>query len=269
LQGQNKLFAAMLALLRTPSPAIARAQRTYVAHEPIDFDLALAQHAAYAKALGDCSLQVRMLPAGRGEPDDVFLEDTAVILDEIAILCSMGTMTRRREPLAIEPVLREYREVRRIELPATLEGGDVLRIGRKLLVGLSSRTNAAGVAALADLVGPYGYQVTAVPVHGCLHLKTACTALPDGRLLVNAAWIDASALTGHELIATPASEQWAANTLPIGWRVILPAAHPHTADLIHRLGFEPMPVELSEFAKAEGGVTCLSLLFAKAGRATE
>jgi dimethylargininase len=149
--------------------------------------------------------------------------------------------------------------VRRIELPATIEGGDVLRIGRELLVGRSARTNAAGVAALANLVEPLGYQVIAVPVLGCLHLKTACTALPDGRLLVNRSWLDSLALGNHDSIDLPSDEPWAANTLPVGQRVILSAAHRQTADLIHRLGFEPLPVALSEFAKAEGGVTCLSL----------
>lgn len=254
----------MLALVHAPSPKLAAGQRMHVAPEPIDFHLALAQHRAYAKALENCGLRVRVVPASRDEPDGAFLEDTAVILDEVAIICSMGTEARRREPQAIEPILREYRQIERIELPVTIEGGDVLRVGRKLLVGLSSRTSAAGVSALAGLVSRFGYQVTAVPVHDCLHLKTACTALPDGRLLVNPAWIDVPALAGHDLVETPTDEPWAANTLPIGQRVILPAAHPQTAELIHRLGFEPLPVELSEFAKAEGGVTCLSLLIKEA-----
>jgi len=254
----------MLALVHTPLPQLAAGQRTHVAPEPINFGRALTQHMAYAKGLQDCGLRLRVLPATGDHPDGVFLEDTAIVFDEVAILCSMGTEARRRESLAIAPILREYRQIERIELPATIEGGDVLRVGRKLLVGLSSRTSAAGVSALAGLVSRFGYQVISVPVHDCLHLKTACTALPDGRLLVNSAWIDATALTGHDLIEIPANEPWAANTLPIGQRVILPAAHPQTAERIRRLGFEPLPVELSEFAKAEGGVTCLSLLIKEA-----
>ena len=246
-------------LVHAPSPALAAGQRTHVAHQPIDFELAQSQHAAYCQALAGCGLNVRLLDVNRDAPDGVFLEDTAIILDEIAILCSMGTAARRREPLAIEPILREVREVRRIDLPATIEGGDVLRIGRNLLVGVSSRTNAAGVAALCSLVEPLGYQLTAVPVLGCLHLKTACTALPDGRLLVNPSWIETAALRNYECLDIPAAEPWAANTLPVGQRVILPAAHRQTAALIQRLGFEPLPVDLSEFAKAEGGVTCLTL----------
>jgi dimethylargininase len=250
----------MLALVHAPSPALAAGQRTHVAHRPIDFGLAQSQHAAYRQTLAGCGLTVRLLDVNGDAPDGVFLEDTAIVLDEIAILCLMGTEARRREPLAIEPILRECREMRRIELPATIEGGDVLRIERTLLVGLSSRTNAAGVAALAGLVEPLGYRVQAVPVLGCLHLKTACTALPDGRLLVNRKWMEISALRNYDWIDVPADEPWAANTLPIGRRVILSATHRQTAALLQRLGFEPLPVDLSEFAKAEGGVTCLTLL---------
>jgi dimethylargininase len=232
-----------------------------VAREGIDFGRAQAQHAAYCQALRECGIAVRVLDVNGAEPDGVFIEDTAVMLDEVAILCSMGTEARRPEPAAIEPILAEYRTVRRIELPAQIEGGDVLRIGRELLVGLSCRTNAAGVEALAAIAGPLGYLVTAVPVRGCLHLKTACTALPDGRLLVNSSWLDTAALRGRELVEVPSDEPWGANTLPIGKRVIVQSAHRRTAEQIKRLGFEPLAVDLSEFAKAEGGVTCLSLIF--------
>lgn len=250
----------LLALVHAPSPLLAAGQRTHVAREALDFVRVQKQHAAYCQALVDCGLELRVLDVNVDAPDGVFIEDTTIVLDEMAILCSMGTAARRHEALAIEPVLREFREVRRIEWPASIEGGDVLRIGRELLVGLSSRTNAAGAEALANLVGPLGYAVNAVTVRGCLHLKTACTALPDGRLLVNPAWLDTSSLSGRTLIEAPAAEPWAANTLPIGRRVILPAAHEQTAALIRRLGFDPFPVSISEIQKAEGGVTCLSLI---------
>jgi dimethylargininase len=250
----------MLALVHPPSLQLATGQRTHIAREPVDFKLAQAQHASYCRLLAACGAKVLLMDVNLDEPDGVFLEDTTIVLDEIAILCSMGTQARRREPAGIEAVLCDYREVWRIELPASIEGGDVLRIGRRLLVGQSSRTNAAGIDALSGVVEPLGYCVTAVPVHGCLHLKTACTALPDGQLLVNPDWIDAAALKGRDVIEIPVSEPWAANTLPIGQRVILPAAHLQTADLLHGLGFEPLPADISELAKAEGGVTCLSLI---------
>jgi dimethylargininase len=252
----------MLALTHRPCELLAHCQRTFVDAAAIDTALAADQHAAYCQTLEACGVDIRILEVNRDEPDCVFLEDTAVVLDEVAIICSMGTAARREESTRIEPVLAEYLPIERIELPATLEGGDVLRIGRTLLVGQSPRTNAAGIEALARIAGRLGYRIRSVSVRGCLHLKTACTALPDGRLLVNPAWIDLAALRSYDVVHVPADEPWAANTLPIGRRVILPAEHPQTAELIARLGFEPCPVAISELAKAEGGVTCLSILIA-------
>jgi dimethylargininase len=177
----------------------------------------------------------------------------------------MGTQARRGEVAGIEPELRKYREVHRVEAPAAFEGGDVLRVGRTLLVGVSCRTDPAGVRAFEDIVRRYGYRVLAVPVRGCLHLKTACTALPDGSLLVNPSWLDPGALHGFELVRVPGEEPWAADTLPLGGAVCLPAGQVRTADLLRQRGFAVRTVDLSEFAKAEGGVTCLSLLLGEAG----
>jgi dimethylargininase len=237
-------------------------ERTYLEPAPIDLARAAQQHDAYCRMLQDCGARVRVLSVNRELPDCVFIEDTAIILDEVAVLTSMGASSRRAEPAGVEPVLREYREVTRVVLPATLEGGDVLRVGRELLVGLSSRTNTAGADALRAVAGRFGYKVTPVPVRGCLHLKSACTALPDGRLLANPAWLDVRAVSGFELVRVPDEEPDAANAALVGDRVCLPAAHPRTADLVCRLGFDVRTVDLSEFAKAEGCVTCLSLLLA-------
>jgi dimethylargininase len=250
----------MFALTHGPSHRLAHGERTFVTVAQIDTQRATQQHAAYCRALADCGLVVRVLDVNGDQPDGVFLEDTAIVLDEVAILSSMGAESRREEPSRIEPVLAEYCPIERIELPATLEGGDVLRIGRTLLVGRSQRTSAAGIEALARIANRCDYRVQPVAVHGCLHLKTACTALADGRLLVNPAWIDSAALAGYDCVHVPPGEPWAANTLPIGRRLMLPAEHPQTAELIDQLGFEPCPVAMSEFAKAEGGVTCLSIL---------
>ncbi len=251
----------MLALTHLPSPDLALGQRTHLERLPIDNARAMRQHEAYRALLRECGCEVRLLEMNRLHPDGVFVEDTAVVLDEVAVLGSMGTPARRAEPAAIEPVLLEYREVRRIELPATLEGGDVLRVDRTLLVGRTGRTNSAGIEALAGHIRPYGYEVRAVPLRGCLHLKSACTALPDGRLLANPAWLDRETLPGFELVAVPRAEPDAANVLLVDGIVVMAAAHPQTADLVLRLGFEVRTAALSEFAKAEGAVTCLSLLF--------
>jgi len=250
----------MIALTHLPSPFMAACQRTYVPAEAINLELARRQHADYCRALADCGAQVRTLDVNSAYPDCTFIEDTAIVLDEVAILCPMGTDSRRAEAAGVESVLRDYRDVVKIDLPATLEGGDVLRVGRRLLVGLSSRTNAAGITALAAVASRHGYDVRAVSVLDCLHLKTACSALPDGRLLINRNWIDVSPLGGFELVYAPHAESWGANVALIGETVLAAAAHSQTNEFIRRHGFTTITIDLSEFAKAEGGVTCLSLL---------
>jgi dimethylargininase len=250
----------MLAITHVPSPAMSECLLTFVGRSAMDQHRAKEQHAAYCRVLGECGLEVRTLDVNRELPDCAFIEDLAVVLDEVTVITRPGTMARRRETARIEPVLHEYRPIERVDAPATLEGGDVLRVGRTLLVGFSSRTNAAGVAALDAVARRFGYDVRTVPVRGCLHLKTACTALPDRRLLLNRAWLDVDALRGFDLVDVPASEPWGANMACIGGRVIAAAAHSATAELVRSLGFDVSTVELDEFAKAEGGVTCLSLL---------
>jgi dimethylargininase len=159
--------------------------------------------------------------------------------------------------------LREYRDIRRIELPATIDGGDVLRVGKTLLIGLSARTNAAAVEAVSKIISPLGYRVVAAPVRECLHLKSAVTALPDGRLLLNPAWVEMSALEGMPYVAFPTEEPDAANVALVGEAVCASSAHPQTIEMIRNLGFDVREIELTEFAKAEGCVTCMSLLFEK------
>jgi dimethylargininase len=252
----------MIALTHVPSPQMESCELTHISRSPIDSALALRQHEAYCEMLRRRSTEVRTLDVNLPLPDCAFIEDTAVVLDEVAVLASMGAESRRAEPAGIAPMLRQYRELERIELPATLEGGDVLRVGKKLLVGLSSRTNVAGVTALETVANRHGYTVLSVPVRGCLHLKTACTALPDGSLLINPAWVDIKALRGFELLPVPETEPWAANVLLVGEHVCFAASHPQTAELVRSRGFKVQSVDLSEFAKAEAGVTCLSLLLA-------
>jgi dimethylargininase len=253
----------MIALTHAPSPNLEQCQRTFIAAAHIDHGRAVEQHDAYCRMLRRCGADVHTLDVNRDLPDSVFIEDTAIVLGEVAVLASMGAASRRAEPAGVEPELRKYREIERVEPPATVEGGDVLRVGRTLLVGLSSRTNAAGVEALRAVVRRFGYDVRPVPVRQCLHLKSACAALPDGRLLVNPDWLDPQALGGFGLVHVPDEEPDGANVLLAGNRVCLPAAHPRTADVVRGLGFDVEAVDVSEFAKAEGCVTCLSILFAE------
>jgi dimethylargininase len=251
----------LVAITHLPSPNMQEYERTFVGDETIDSALALRQHAGYQDALRACGAEVITLDVNRALPDCVFVEDTAIVLDEVAVMMSMGAESRRAEPAGLEPTLRMYRPIERVALPATIDGGDVVHAGRVLYVGESARTNAAGIAALRSVAGPYGYSVTGIPVHGCLHLKTACSALPDGRFLVNADWIDTAPLPAEALVHVPASEPWAGDVLVIGDRIIASDAFPDTIRLLRDLGFAVIPVSVSEFAKAEGGVTCLSLMF--------
>ncbi len=254
----------IIAITNAPSPLLEQCELTHLERTPIDYATAIRQHEGYQAMLRACGAEVDPLHVNTDHADGVFIEDTAIVLDEIAILTSMGAASRRAEPVAIEPALRKYRLVERIALPATIDGGDVTRVGRTLLVGESTRTNAAGAAALERIVRPHGYRVVRVPVTGCLHLKSACTALPDGRLLVNPEWIDMRALASFDTVSVPAGEPSAADVALVGEVVCMAAEHPRTARLAESLGFTVRTTPLSEFAKAEGAVTCLSLIFTAA-----
>jgi dimethylargininase len=251
----------IVALTNTPSPLLEQCELTHLDRTPIDYATALAQHRGYQQMLRDAGAEVHALDVNRAHPDSVFIEDTALVLDEVAIMMSMGAESRRGEPDAIAAAVSEYRAIERISLPATIDGGDIVRLGRTLLVGQSSRTNAEGAAALARIGKRYGYRVIPVPVTGCLHLKSACTALPDNRLLANAAWFDRAAVADIATVPIPTDEPHAADVALVGDTVCLASEHPRTARLVESLGFTVRTTPLSEFAKAEGAVTCLSLIF--------
>jgi dimethylargininase len=250
-----------VAITHIPSPHMNDAIRTFIGVHAIDLELAKRQHDAYRQMLERAGARVVVLDTNSAHADAVFVEDTAIVLDEVAILTSMGAPSRRDEPGGIEPELRRHRsELIRLEPPATIEGGDVLRIDKTLLVGATARTNAAGIAALTNAVAAHGYEVRAVRVDGCLHLKTACTALPDGRILASRRFLAMRDLEGFDIVDVPEDEPDGANVALVGGRVLMGAAHPRTIDLVKHLGFEADWVDLSEFAKAEGCVTCLSIL---------
>jgi dimethylargininase len=252
----------LVAITREPSPHMEAGERTYVDDDQaIDGALALAQHEQYQTALRRCGARIVALPGSRGLPDCVFVEDTAIVVDEVAVMMSMGASSRRDEVPVVEAALSEFRTIARVRLPAKIDGGDVVQSGHDVFVGLSQRTNAAGVDALRGILAPFGYSVTGVPVLRCLHLKSACSALPDGRLLVNTHLIGTSPLNGRELIQVPKAEPLAGDVLVIGERIIVSDAFPETSALLSSLGWEVVPVSVSEFAKAEGGVTCMSLVF--------
>jgi len=250
-----------IALTRGVSPAIDRCELTHIGREPIDLSRAVAQHEDYCDRLEALGLEVLRLPADSACPDCCFVEDTAVVLDEVAILTSLGTAARRAESPAIEAALSRHRPVRRIQLPATIEGGDVMRVGRRIFVGLSTRTNAAGIDALRAIAAPFGYEVIAVRVTGCLHLKSAVTALDDAAVLANPAWFDTAPLAGLRIVAVAEDEPGAANVLTVRGQTWAHPGFPRTIDRLENVGCHVTPVDISEFLKAEAALTCKSVLF--------
>jgi dimethylargininase len=250
-----------VALTRGVSPAIRRCELTFLEREPIDYARAVAQHDAYVRLLEDLGLRVVAIEADEALPDCCFVEDIAIVLDEIAVLTRPGAPSRRGETAAVAAALGAYRPIVRLREPARIDGGDVLVLGRRLFVGLSNRTDAAGREALAEAVRPLGYEVVPVRMDGCLHLKTAVTAAAAGVLIVNPNWVDLAPFRGLERIDVDPGEPWAANVVSTGTAVVAAAGFPRTAGRLRARGLDVHTVDVSEFQKAEGGVTCKSLLF--------
>lgn len=249
-----------LAITRHVSPRLADCELTCIDAQPIDLERARAQHAAYVRVLRDLGCEVVELPAEPNLPDSVFVEDTAVVLPEVAVITRPGADSRKPETASIAAALAPYRPLVHIEAPATLDGGDVLVMGRAIFVGLSTRSDARAIAQLQDLLGPFGYGVTGVPLRGCLHLKSAVTRVDDATVLTNADWVDAAHFAAFERIAVDAAEPHAANGLPVNGRLIFPEAFPRTREKLERHGCDVVAVALDELAKAEGAVTCCSLV---------
>lgn len=252
----------MHAMIRQPSPAMARCELTHLDRSPIDVALAREQHRHYADLLASLGCRIVELAAEPELPDSVFVEDTAVVLDEIAVITRPGAESRRPETRSVAATLERYRLCASVEGPGTLDGGDVLRVGRRIFVGQSSRSNADGVGQLAAAVAPYGYQVTAVQVRGCLHLKSAVTQVAPETLLINDAWVDRAAWRGMRFIAVAPAEPHAANAVWIGDTVVHAASGPRTRERLEAAGLRVLPVDVSELEKAEGAVTCCSVIFA-------
>jgi dimethylargininase len=249
------------AITRAVSRSISRCELTYVRRECVDYGRAVGQHAAYLDLLRRRGARVIELAAAEECPDCCFVADAAVVLDEVAVVASMGAPSRRAEVAAVEEVVSSLRHVSRVELPATLDGGDVLRVGKRLFVGRSGRTNREGAEALARAVRPFGYEVTPVAVRGSLHLTTACSALDEETLLINPRWIDAAPFARHWVLEVPGDEPWAASTVRVGGAVCVEAGAPRTLELVARHCPEVEVLDISEFRKAEGSLPCLSILF--------
>jgi dimethylargininase len=250
-----------VAVTRGVSPAIERCELVHLARRPIDVAAAGRQHRIYEEALTALGCRVEQLPADPELADSVFVEDAAVVLDEVAVITRPGAPSRRPETIPIARALAPYRPLVHIESPGTIDGGDVLRIGRTLYVGSSRRSNQAAIDQLAGVLAPYRYEVRGVAVNGCLHLKSAVTAIGDDTVLVDRACVDPAVFSGMRTIEIDPAERGAANALRIGARIIYPASFPATRRRLEAAGVDVLAVDVAELQKAEGAVTCCSLVF--------
>jgi dimethylargininase len=251
-----------IAITRAISPALAECELTHLARVPIDLKRARSQHRAYEEALMEAGYLVERLDTSAQLPDSVFVEDIAVVFDELAIVTRPGAESRRQETPAVAEALAAYRPLHVIQAPGTVDGGDVLVAGRSVVVGRSSRTNETGVVQMRHVLEPLRYSVSETMVRGCLHLKSAVTWLGGDLLLANPDWIDTSAFDQFRILEVDPSEPAAANALRLHDRVIVSSAYPRTAERIARAGCRLHLVDASELAKAEGALTCCSLLVA-------
>src|SRR5208337_2234063 len=186
----------LTAIIREVSSSLANCELSFIPRQPIDLAKARAQHHSYQELLRKLGARVISLPEEPYLPDSMFVEDPAIILDELAVICPLGTETRRKEAPTLAAALEKYRKLAYVKLPGTLEGGDVLRVGRQIFVGTTRRSNPEGIRQLAVIVSAHGYELTAVPVTGCLHLKSAVTFLGKNTLLGNRAWFDWKRMPG-------------------------------------------------------------------------
>ena len=249
-----------IAITREVSASIADCELTHLSRKPIDVVRARRQHGEYVKALGAAGWQVVQLPEQPELPDAVFVEDTAIILDGLAVISHPGAVSRRPELDSIEESLAAIGPTVRLSPEVTLDGGDVLVVGKRIFVGISERTNPRGADALDALSRNLGYTLETVPVTTCLHLKSAVTSLGNDTLLVTPLWVDTDLFEGFQLFDVVESEPWAANCVDLRGSLLHGAEFPKTANALRNAGFRVTSIAMDELAKAEGAATCCSVL---------
>ncbi len=249
-----------IAITREVSSRFDQCEITHIERTPIDVSIARTQHHEYVNTLKQLGCQVIELCEEPDLPDSVFVEDTAFILDEVAVITRPGADSRKPETESIIRALSPYRPLVHITAPGTVDGGDVLVLGKNIYVGISTRSNIIAIGQIQKLLSEYGYKVTGVEMHDCLHLKTAVTRVDERTLLINPKWVDTFHFRNFDLIEVDASEPFAANCLPVGWEILYPTTFPKTQHKLKQKGFKIAAVDVSELAKAEGAVTCCSLI---------
>jgi dimethylargininase len=249
-----------IAITREVSPRCNECEITHIERTPIDLDIARAQHHGYVNALKKLGCTVVELPAEADLPDSVFVEDTAFILPEVAVITRPGADSRKPETESIIRALLPYSQLIHVREPATLDGGDVLVLGKNIYIGQSTRSNREAIEQLNASLGTYGYTVTGIELQDCLHLKSAVTRVDDQTLLVNKNWVGIDSFGDFDRIEIDSSEPFAANCLAIGESIIFPTAFPRTRAKLEEKGRQVLAIDVSELAKAEGAVTCCSLI---------
>ena len=246
------------AILRTPGSNLAHGLTTAASGVP-DHALAFAQHTQYAQALRNAGLNAIILDPLPAFPDAYFVEDVAVVVPEVAVIARPGAVARRGEEAFIEPVLAQHRRIARIVDPATLDGGDVLVAGRRVLVGLTDRTNTEGARQLHEILSPHGYQVAAIPVSAGLHFKSSVNLVGEDALLVTREFAHHDVLAGFRRIVVEEGDEYSANVLWVNDRILVPTGYPRTRSLLEPLERLIVELDMSEMRKMDGGLTCLSL----------
>jgi dimethylargininase len=250
----------LLAITRDVSPRFNECEITHIDRTLIDVEIARAQHHEYVMALKSVGCEVLELPAESDLPDSVFVEDAAFILPEVAVITRPGADSRKPEIESIIPALSPRRALVQVATPATVDGGDVLVLGKNIYIGNSTRSNQAAIHQLQELLDVYGYKVTGVEMHDCLHLKTALTKVDDSTVLINPNWVDTTHFKNLNWIEVDPSEPFAANCLPVNGFIIYPTSFPKTRAKLEAHGCKIYAVTVDELAKAEGAVTCCSLI---------
>ncbi len=250
---------SLVALVRPPSPALQQGERSHIEREPIDFALAQQQHARYVQALTDAGARIVEVPVAPELPDSVFIEDTALVLGSLAVIARSGAESRRPEATAVAAVLSNYCELAYPPPQVHFDGGDILTIGHRIYVGRSKRTNEAAIDYLTTLLRPRDYEIVPVAVSGCLHLKSGVTSLGQETVLINPHWIPRDLFAPYAQVEVDPQEQ-GASALHVGQHLLMSSSYPRTAKLVESRGFTPRLLDLSEFHRAEGGLTCMSIL---------
>jgi dimethylargininase len=252
------------ALVRIPGKSLTRGITSHPELGAPDYELALAQHGGYIRAIESLGITVTVLPPLEEYPDSCFVEDVAILSERCAVITNPGAPSRRDETAGIIPAIREFYPetgIHRIADPGTIEGGDVMRVEDTFYVGLSARTNQEGIRQFQEILKPYGYQVIPVPLKEVLHLKTGINYLSDRRFLVSGEFTGRPDFAAFERTIVSPEEAYAANSLWMNGSVLVPAGFPQTEAAVRALGYPVLRVDTSEYRKIDGGLSCLSLRF--------